>query len=59
MGILSVEPVGQYAIRIDFDDTHDTGIYSWEILYTFGLRQEEMWEDYISELQSLGLSRDP
>ena len=59
VGILSVEPVGQYAIRIDFDDTHDTGIYSWEILYTFGLRQEEMWEDYISELQSLGLSRDP
>ena len=59
VGILSVEPVGQYAIRIDFDDTHDTGIYSWEILYAFGLRQEEMWENYISELQSLGLSRDP
>ena len=59
VGILSVEPVGQYAIRIDFDDTHNTGIYSWEILYAFGLRQEEMWEDYISELQSLGLSRDP
>ena len=59
VGIRSVEPVGQYAIRIDFDDTHDTGIYSWEILYAFGLRQEEMWEEYISELQSLGLSRDP
>ena len=59
VGILSVEPVGQYAIRIDFDDTHDTGIYSWEILYAFGLRQENMWEEYISELQSLGLSRDP
>ena len=59
VGILSVEPVGQYAIRIDFDDMHDTGIYSWELLYEFGLRQEEMWGDYISELQSLGLSRDP
>ena len=59
VGILSVEPVGQYAIRIEFDDTHDTGIYSWETLYRFGLLQKSMWDNYLAELQSLGLSRDP
>lgn len=59
VGILSVEPVGQYAIRIEFDDLHDTGIYSWEILYNFGIRQDDMWEAYIGELNSLGMSRDP
>ena len=59
VGILSVEPIGQYAIRIKFDDTHDTGIYSWETLYRFGLLQNSMWEQYLFELQSLGLSRDP
>ena len=59
VGILSVEPIGQYAIRIEFDDLHDTGIYSWEILYNFGIRQDDMWEAYIGELNSLGMSRDP
>ena len=59
VGILSLEPVGQYAIRIEFDDMHDSGIYSWEILYTFGLSQDAMWETYIEELRTLGLSRDP
>ena len=59
VGILSVEPVGQYAIRIEFDDLHDTGIYSWEILYDFGIRQDTMWEAYVRELKSLGKSRDP
>ena len=59
VGILSVEPVGQYAIRIIFDDMHDTGIYSWEILYAFGIGQIEMWQTYIEELESLGLSREP
>ena len=59
VGILSVEPVGQYAIRINFDDMHDTGIYSWEILYSFGVGEKEMWQAYILELEALGLSRDP
>ena len=59
VGILSVEPVGQYAVRLNFDDMHDTGIYSWEILYSFGVSQNQMWESYIEELKSLGLSRDP
>ena len=59
VGILSLEQVGQYAIRIEFDDMHDSGIFSWQILYGFGLYQEEMWKKYILELESLGLSRDP
>lgn len=59
VGILGVEPVGQYAIRIDFDDLHDTGIYSWRILYDFGLRQGPLWASYLQEIAGLGLSRDP
>ena len=59
VGILGVEPVGQYAIRIDFDDLHDTGIYSWRILYDFGLQQDSLWARYLQEMTDLGLSRDP
>ena len=59
VGILGLEPVGQYAIRIDFDDLHDTGIYSWRILYDFGLRQKSLWAHYLREMEELGLSRDP
>ena len=59
VGILGVEPVEQYAIRIDFDDLHDTGIYSWRILYDFGLRKEPLWARYLQEMADLGLSRDP
>ena len=59
VGIMNVEPVGNYAIKISFDDLHDTGIYSWERLYEFGQRQEEMWSRYVQELDDAGLSRDP
>ncbi len=59
VGIMNVELVGGYAIRITFDDTHDTGIYSWETLYKFGLNQDRMWADYLADLDKAGLSRDP
>jgi DUF971 family protein len=59
VGIMSVEPVGNYAIRINFDDLHDTGIYSWDTLYEYGLRQDEMWQEYLSALEARGMSRDP
>ncbi len=59
VGILGVEPVGTYAIRIKFDDLHDTGIYSWDTLYEFGERQDEMWRAYLQALEVRGLSRDP
>ena len=59
VGILGVEPVGTYAIRIKFDDLHDTGIYSWDTLYEYGQRQDEMWQAYLQALEARGLSRDP
>ena len=59
VGIMGVEPVGNYAICIKFDDLHDTGIYSWETLYTFGQNQEAIWQGYLNDLEEKGLSRDP
>ena len=59
VGILGVEPVGTYAIRIKFDDLNDTGIYSWDTLYEYGERQDEMWRAYLQALEVRGLSRDP
>jgi len=59
VGIMGVEPVGNYAITIKFDDLHDTGIYTWDALYDFGKNQDAMWEYYLGELESQGLSRDP
>lgn len=59
VGIMGVEPVGNYAIKITFDDLHDTGLYSWDRLYEFGQRQEVMWRAYIDELAAAGLSREP
>ncbi len=59
VGILEVEPVGNYAIRIKFDDLHDTGIFSWDTLYDYGERQDELWKDYLDAIESKGLSRDP
>ena len=59
VGIMEVEPVGNYAVRIRFDDLHDTGIYSWDTLYDFGQRQDEIWQDYLDALKAKGLSREP
>ena len=59
VGILSVEPVGNYAIKISFDDMHDTGIYSWQYLYDMGANQSDLWHDYLMRVKELGFSRDP
>lgn len=59
VGILGVEPVGNYAIRIKFDDLHDTGIFSWKYLRRLGEQQESIWADYLAALEAKGLSRDP
>jgi DUF971 family protein len=59
VGIMEVEPVGNYAIRIAFDDLHNTGIYTWTYLYDLGLRYEEKWRAYLEALSARGLSRDP
>lgn len=57
--IVAVEAVGNYAIRIIFDDTHDTGIYSWSYLHELGETQAERWAQYEAALVARGLSRDP
>ena len=59
VGIMAIEPVGNYAVKIKFDDLHDTGIFSWQYLYNLGENQEEIWANYLSELEKKGLSRDP
>jgi DUF971 family protein len=59
VGIMNIETVGHYAIRIAFDDLHDTGIYSWDYLYELGRDQERRWRDYLAALEAKGLSRDP
>jgi DUF971 family protein len=59
VGIMALEPVGHYAVRIVFDDLHDTGIYSWAVLRRLGEEQEGWWPAYEAELAARGLSRDP
>lgn len=59
VGILRVEPVGNYAVRIAFDDLHDSGIFSWEVLYRLGREQAERWAEYEQALALKGLSREP
>ena len=58
VAIVGIEPVGNYAVRLLFDDRHDTGIYSWEYLYELGQQQEQRWSAYLAALQERGLSRD-
>lgn len=59
VGIMGLEPVGTYALRIKFDDLHDTGIYSWDYLYRLGEQQDVLWATYLDNLAAKGLSRDP
>jgi DUF971 family protein len=59
VAILTVEPVGNYAVRLGFDDLHDTGIYSWRYLYELGREQERRWDGYLKALTAAGLSREP
>jgi len=57
--ILEVAPVGNYAVRLVFDDMHSTGIYSWDYLAQLGHEHEERFPRYLDELKSKGLSREP
>ena len=59
VGIMGVEPVGNYAVRIKFDDLHDTGIFSWAYLYRLGREKDQLWQAYLDALAEHGLSRDP
>lgn len=58
VGIREIEPVGNYALRILFDDGHDTGLYTWRYLYGLGLNQEKIWADYLAAIAERGLDRE-
>jgi DUF971 family protein len=59
VGISTVDPIGHYAIRIHFDDGHDTGIFTWPYLLTLGQEQPQRWAAYLAALEEKGLSRQP
>ena len=59
VGIMTVEPVGHYAVRLGFDDLHDTGIFTWDYLHELGVEQDARWAAYLTRLAERGLSRDP
>jgi DUF971 family protein len=56
--INAVDPVGHYAVQLRFSDGHDTGIYSWDLLYDYGERQDKMWQQYLDRLRAAGASRE-
>lgn len=58
VAIEAVEPVGTYALRLVFSDGHDSGLYSWDLLYNLARHQDELWQDYLGLLEQQGLSRD-
>ncbi len=57
--VTHVEPVGQYAVALVFDDKHDSGIYSWDYLYDLGCHQDVYWQEYLRRLEAAGESREP
>ncbi len=59
VSIRSIEPVGNYAIQLNFTDGHNTGLYSWDLLYNYGLNQDNMWQRYLQRLEAAGASREP
>ena len=59
VGIIGLEPVGNYAVRIIFDDLHDTGLYSWSYLHQLGVEHDKRWRAYVDGLAANGLSREP
>jgi len=59
VGVSTLVPVGSYAVQIDFDDGHDTGLYTWEYLYRLGKNQADLWQEYLDRLAKAGASREP
>ncbi len=59
VGIERIEPVGNYAVRPVFSDGHDSGLYSWDMLYNLGKHHDELWSAYLERLAAEGKSRDP
>ena len=59
VGLSKVEAAGQYALKLTFDDGHDSGLFTWDYLYQLSLRQEQLWTNYLEQLRAAGKSRDP
>ena len=59
VGITAINPVGNYALQLVFDDGHDTGLYSWRYLYELCTEQDARWQKYLDRLAEAGASRDP
>jgi len=59
VAIVAVKPVGAYAVRLTFDDGHDTGLYSWDVLHDLGVREAEHWAAYLEGLRAAGVAREP
>jgi len=57
--LTKIEPAGQYALKLTFDDGHDSGLFTWDYLYQLAARQETLWADYLAELKAAGKTRDP
>ena len=59
VSITDIDPVGSYAVKLVFSDGHDTGIFSWALLYDYGMKQDTMWARYLQRLEAANSSRDP
>ena len=59
VGVNDVTPVGSYAMKIEFDDGHDSGLYTWEYLNNLGKNQAALWQDYLRQIEEAGQSREP
>lgn len=58
VNIVAIEPVGHYAVRLIFSDAHNSGIYSWDILYDLGQQRQNLWQDYLQRLADAGVQRE-
>ena len=59
VGLTGVETAGRYALKLVFDDGHDSGLYTWAYLYQLATEQETRWQHYLDQLHTAGASRDP
>ena len=58
VNLMTVEPVGTYALKLVYDDGHDSGLYTWEYLYELGQHQDAIWKEYLEKLEAAGASRE-
>jgi DUF971 family protein len=59
VALVGIEAAGSYALKLVFDDNHDSGLYDWDLLYKLGKNQKQLWQDYLARMEAAGESRDP